>query len=71
MALYKDIETGIVLSSESVLSGDWVPVDEVGTADNLTVPELKSRLDELGVEYDSSARKADLLALHAEHKGQE
>ena len=41
MALYKDIETGIVLSSESVLSGDWVPVDEVGTADNLTVPELK------------------------------
>ncbi len=71
MALYKDIETGIVLSSESVLSGDWVPVDEVGTADNLTVPELKSKLDELGVEYDSSARKADLLALHAEHEGQE
>lgn len=71
MALYKDIETGIVLSSESVLSGDWVPVDEIGAADNLTVPELKSRLDELGVEYDSLARKADLLALHAEHEGQE
>lgn len=71
MALYKDIETGIVLSSESVLSGDWVPVDEVSAADNLTVPELKSRLDELGVEYDNSARKADLLALHAEYEGQE
>jgi hypothetical protein len=71
MALYKDIETGIVLSSESVLSGDWVPVDEVSAADNLTVPELKSRLDELGVEYDSSDRKADLLALHAEHEGNE
>lgn len=71
MALYKDIETGIVLSSESVLSGDWVPVDEIGAADNLTVLELKSRLDELGVEYDSSARKTDLLALHAEHEGQE
>lgn len=71
MALYQDIETGVVISSESVLSGDWVPVDEVNAAANLTVSELKSKLDELGVEYDSSARKADLLALHAEHEGQE
>ncbi len=71
MALYQDIETGVVISSESVLSGDWVPVDEVNAAANLTVSELKSKLDEIGVEYDSSARKADLLALHAEHEGQE
>ena len=71
MALYQDIETGVVISSESVLSGDWVPVDEVNAAANLTVSGLKSKLDELGVEYDSSARKADLLALHAEHEGQE
>ena len=69
---YINVKTGATIVTENAISGgDWVPVDEVSAADNLTVPELKSRLDELGVEYDSSARKADLLALHAEHEGQE
>ena len=44
------------------------PADEVGeeTKDNkeeLTAKEIKDKLDELGVEYKSSASKAELLAL--------
>ena len=44
------------------------PADEVGeeTEENkteLTAKEIKDKLDELGIEYKSSASKAELLAL--------
>ena len=32
-----------------------------------TIPEIKQKLDDLGVDYPSSAKKADLEALLAEH----
>lgn len=83
---YKDIKTGAIIVTDSVLSGDWV-VDD-GVVDNaktepseiekepdvaeevveedenlneLTVAELKARLDEMGVTYPTSARKQDLI----------
>ena len=37
-------------------------------SENWTVPELKSKLDELGVEYSDKAKKAELLALLEAHK---
>lgn len=42
------------------------PTEEAPTEDTRTVAELKVALDAAGVEYDSKAVKADLLALAAE-----
>jgi hypothetical protein len=39
------------------------PEDDEDTWDNYTVAELKSELDNRGLEYDSGARKADLVKL--------
>lgn len=36
-------------------------VEEDEKLDELTVPELKARLDEMGVTYPNSARKQDLI----------
>lgn len=82
---YKDIKTGAIIVTDSVLGGDWVLADELANAekepseigkepdvaeevveedeklDELTVPELKARLDEMGVTYPNSARKQDLI----------
>lgn len=83
---YKDIKTGAIIVTDSVLGGDWVLADELAVnaekesseiekepdvveevveedekLDELTVPELKARLDELGVTYPTSARKQDLI----------
>lgn len=82
---YKDIKTGAIIVTDSVLGGDWVLADELVNAekepseiekepdvaeevveedeklDELTVPELKARLDEMGVTYPNSARKQDLI----------
>lgn len=83
---YKDIKTGAIIVTDSVLSGDWVladelavnaekepseiekdpdvveePIEEDEKLDKLTVPELKARLDELGVTYPTSAKKQDLI----------
>lgn len=69
MALYQDKVTGVVISSESVLSGDWVPVEEFKKEYYLTVPEIKEKLDELGVEYDSKANKSALLDLLIANEG--
>lgn len=49
-----------------VKNGYIVAVDEEATKDHkteLTAKEIKDKLDELGVEYKSSASKAELLAL--------
>ena len=37
------------------------PIEEDEKLDELTVPELKARLDEMGVTYPTSARKQDLI----------
>lgn len=83
---YKDIKTGAIIVTDSVLSGDWVVddgvvdnaktesseiekepdvaeevVEEDESLDELTVAELKARLDELGVTYPTNARKQDLI----------
>lgn len=83
---YKDIKTGAIIVTDSVLSGDWVvddgivdnsktepseiekepdvveePIEEDENLDELTVAELKARLDEMGVTYPTSARKQDLI----------
>lgn len=77
MAEYVNKKTGATINTNSEISGgDWVPADEFaksqeGQADdseNWTVPELKSKLDELGVEYSDKAKKAELLALLEAHK---
>lgn len=77
MAEYVNKKTGATINTSSEISGgDWIPATEFaksqeGQADdseNWTVPELKSKLDELGVEYSDKAKKAELLALLEAHK---
>jgi hypothetical protein len=70
MALYRDTKTGVIISAESVLGGDWVPVEDTApSGGDMTVAELKSSLDELGVDYDKGSKKSDLVALYEENKG--
>ncbi|MEZ7640199.1 HeH/LEM domain-containing protein [Streptococcus sp. 27098_8_109] len=70
MALYRDTKTGVIISAESVLGGDWVPVEDTApSGGDMTVAELKSSLDELGIDYDKSLKKSDLAALYEENKG--
>ena len=60
----------MIISAESVLGGDWVPVEDTApNGGNMTVVELKSSLDELGIDYDKSSKKSDLVALYEENKG--
>nr|DAP24899.1 MAG TPA: Thymopoietin protein [Caudoviricetes sp.] len=77
---YINVKTGASIVTENAISGgDWVLADQVTknvdsqeAADNqgdLTVAQIKARLDELGVEYDKGAKKADLLALLEQHEG--
>jgi len=77
MAEYVNKKTGATINTSSEISGgDWIPAAEyakqqegqVDDPDNWTVPELKSKLDELGVEYSDKAKKAELLALLEAHK---
>lgn len=70
MALYRDTKTGVIISAESVLGGDWVPVEDTApSGGDMTVAELKSSLDELGIDYNKSSKKSDLVALYKENKG--
>lgn len=76
---YINVKTGATIVTENAISGgDWVPADQVAKVDpqeaadsqgDLTVAQIKARLDELGVEYDKGAKKADLLALLEQHEG--
>ncbi|ALD72724.1 hypothetical protein RN86_09995 [Streptococcus gordonii] len=75
---YINKETLVTIETDSKLAGDWVPADQVKTVDSqeaadsqgdLTIAQIKARLDELGVEYDKGAKKADLLALLEQHEG--
>lgn len=77
---YINVKTGASIVTENAISGgDWVPADQVtknvdsqeaaDSKGDLTVSQIKARLDELGVEYDKGAKKADLLALLEQHEG--
>lgn len=77
---YINVKTGATIVTENEISGgDWVPADQVtknvdsqeaaDSQGDLTVAQIKARLDELGVEYDKGAKKADLLALLEQHEG--
>lgn len=69
MALYRDLKSGVIITSECILGGDWVPVEDTAPSGaDLTVAELKSSLDELGVDYDKGSKKSDLVALYEENK---
>ena len=69
MNTYRDKNTGVCISTDSELSGDWVPIEEFKQEYLLTVAEIKAKLDELGVEYDSKANKSDLLDLLIANEG--
>ena len=77
---YINVKTGATIVTENAISGgDWVPADQftknvdsqeaADSQGDLTVSQIKARLDELGVEYDKGAKKADLLALLEQHEG--
>ena len=69
MATYRDKNTGVCISTESELAGDWVPIENFKQEYLLTVAEIKAKLDELGVEYDSKANKSALLDLLIKNEG--
>jgi hypothetical protein len=69
MAIYRDKNTGVCISTESELTGDWVPIENFKQEYLLTVAEIKAKLDELGVEYDSKANKSALLDLLIANEG--
>lgn len=69
MTIYRDKNTGACISTDSELSGDWVPIEEFKQEYLLTVAEIKAKLDELGVEYDSKANKSALLDLLIKNEG--
>ena len=70
MALYRDLKSGVISASECILGGNWVPVEDTApSGGDMTVAELKSSLDELGIDYDKSSKKSDLVALYEENKG--
>lgn len=66
---YINKETLVSIETDCELGGDWVPASELKESYKLTVPEIKSKLDELGIEYDSKAVKSDLIALLEQHEG--
>ena len=77
---YINVKTGASIITENAISGgDWVPADQVtknvdsqevaDSQGDLTIAQIKARLDELGVEYDKGAKKADLLSLLEQHEG--
>ena len=69
MTTYRDKNTGGCISTDSELAGDWVPIEEFKQEYLLTVAEIKAKLDELGIEYDSKANKSALLDLLIENEG--
>ncbi|HEL2535477.1 TPA: hypothetical protein TZ303_001402 [Streptococcus suis] len=64
MAIYKHKETGAVVVTDSELKGDWELVKEKDVQKTPTVPELKSMLTELGIEFNPKANKEELLQLY-------
>lgn len=67
---YVNKKTGATLLTNNVISGgDWVLASELYGHDNdMTVPQIKEKLQELGIQFDSKANKAELLALLKEQE---
>lgn len=65
MTIYINTKTRSTIETDLVISGgDWELVSEQQASDKEpTVPELKAKLDELGIDYDKKAKKPELLAL--------
>lgn len=62
---YKNIRTGAVINSPCVISGDdWILVGE--NEKDLSVTEIKKKLDELGIDYPPKAKKHELVELLGE-----
>lgn len=66
---YINKDTLVTIETDCKLLGDWVPISEFKDEYRLTVPEIKAKLDELGVEYDSKANKSALLDLLIANEG--
>ncbi|MEX5397212.1 hypothetical protein ABPH35_02275 [Streptococcus sp. ZJ93] len=69
---YQDKKTGAVVLCDSLLSGDWVLVEGSEksishSSSDLTVSEMKSVLDQLGIAYHPKAKKSEILALYEEY----
>lgn len=69
---FKNVKTGAILEPNSKFTEEQMKKSdmyiEIGKESKPkgkepTVAEIKAKLDELGIEYDDSAVKADLLAL--------
>ncbi|MGV3011526.1 HeH/LEM domain-containing protein [Streptococcus thoraltensis] len=72
MKIYEHKKTGEKVITESSLLGDWILVDNdqaLNSDEPDTIPELKSALTELGIEFGDKAKKAELLALYNANKG--
>lgn len=65
---YKDKKTGQIIVTDSLLSGDWEPIQGDSKEKTLSSDELKSLLTELGVEFNPKAKKAELLELYEANK---
>ncbi|HEM3555058.1 TPA: hypothetical protein U1X79_001222 [Streptococcus suis] len=66
MNTYKDKKTGMTITTDCELRGDWELVKENTHPKTPTVPELKSMLTELGIEFNPKANKEELLQLYQE-----
>lgn len=66
---YINKETLVTIETDCELTGDWIPISEFKDEYRLTVPEIKAKLDELGVGYDSKANKSALLDLLIANEG--
>jgi hypothetical protein len=67
---FKNKKTGSILETNSefvkkqMLNSEvYEEVKETAKPKELTKAEIQAKLDELGIEYDSNAKKEDLLAL--------
>ncbi|HEL2109592.1 HeH/LEM domain-containing protein [Streptococcus suis] len=65
---YKDKKTGQIIVTDSLLSGDWEPIQRDSKEKTPSSDELKSLLTELGVEFNPKAKKAELLELYEANK---
>lgn len=68
MAIYVNKTTKDVVVTSCELIGDWELQDNQDDNKDLTVKELQSLLTGMGVDYDSRAKKPDLLALYEANK---
>ncbi|HEM4695016.1 TPA: hypothetical protein U1031_001010 [Streptococcus suis] len=65
--IYKNTTTGAVIVTDAkITGGDWELVKEKDVQKTPTVPELKSMLTELGIEFNPKANKEELLQLYQE-----